>query len=141
MTMTAISKGLQRVMKLLYEYDNRQECNKELKIMWTNEYEVAKSGHQNDENLSKFLLYWNYCILNSRYSAYSVSSIYIYTMYNYLFMYTDYHMKKLLKQLSLEKYWPVFDKQNIDYNDFLKLSEQDLKDIGIKSVYIQSLIS
>ncbi|XP_015367742.1 PREDICTED: ankyrin repeat and SAM domain-containing protein 3-like [Diuraphis noxia] len=43
----------------------------------------------------------------------------------------DYHVEKLLKQLSLEKYWPVFDKQNIRYNDFLKLTEQDLKDIGI----------
>lgn len=43
-------------------------------------------------------------------------------------------MEQLLKQLSLEKYWPVFDKHNIRYNDFLKLSEQDLKNIGIKSV-------
>lgn len=41
-------------------------------------------------------------------------------------------MEKLLKQLSLEKYWPVFSNQNIGYNDFLKLSERDLKDIGIK---------
>lgn len=61
-------------------------------------------------------------------------------MYNNLFVYSDYHMEKLLKQLSLEKYWPVFDKQNIRYNDFLKLSEQDLKDIGIKSVYLNYLI-
>jgi len=45
-------------------------------------------------------------------------------------------MEKLLKQLSLEKYWPVFDERNIRYNDFLKLSEQDLKDIGIKLVLI-----
>lgn len=43
-------------------------------------------------------------------------------------------MEKLLKQLSLEKYWPMFDKRNIQYNDFLKLSEEDLKDIGIKLV-------
>lgn len=43
-------------------------------------------------------------------------------------------MEKLLKQLSLEKYWPIFDKRNIRYNDFLKLTEQDLKDIGIKLV-------
>ncbi|VVC25686.1 Sterile alpha motif/pointed domain,Sterile alpha motif domain,Ankyrin repeat-containing domain,Ankyrin [Cinara cedri] len=43
----------------------------------------------------------------------------------------NYHMEKLLKQLSLEKYWPIFDKQNIRYDDFLKLSEQDLKNIGI----------
>lgn len=44
-------------------------------------------------------------------------------------------MEKLLKQLSLEKYWPIFDKQNIGYDDFLKLTEQDLKNIGIKLVY------
>jgi uncharacterized protein YjiS (DUF1127 family) len=43
-------------------------------------------------------------------------------------------MEKLLKQLSLEKYWPVFDQKNISYNEFLKLTEQDLKDIGIQSV-------
>jgi len=49
-----------------------------------------------------------------------------------LLIITDYHVEKLLRQLSLEKYWPVFDKRNIRYNDFLKLSEQDLKDIGIK---------
>lgn len=49
---------------------------------------------------------------------------------------TDYHMEKLLKQLSLEKYWPIFEKQNIRYEDFLKLSEQDLKNIGIKLVPI-----
>lgn len=49
-------------------------------------------------------------------------------------MLSDYHLEKLLTQLSLKKYWPVFDKLNIRYDDFLKLTEQDLKDIGIKSV-------
>lgn len=53
---------------------------------------------------------------------------------NCLFIFTDYHMEKLLKQLSLEKYWPVFNQKNIGYNEFLKLTEQDLKDIGIQSV-------
>lgn len=46
----------------------------------------------------------------------------------------DYNLEKLLKQLSLEKYWPIFEKKNIQYDDFLKMSEKDLKDIGIRSV-------
>ncbi|XP_025204326.1 ankyrin repeat and SAM domain-containing protein 3-like [Melanaphis sacchari] len=93
MTMTAISKGFQRVMKLLYEYENRHEKTM-LKTTWSEKMKMTKNNHQSDENI-------------------------------------DYHMEKLLKQLSLEKYWPMFDKRNIRYNDFLKLSEQDLKDIGI----------
>ncbi|KAE9545429.1 hypothetical protein AGLY_000972 [Aphis glycines] len=93
MTMTAISKGFQRVMKLLYEYANRHE-KKVLKTTWSEKLEMTKNNHQNDEHL-------------------------------------DYQVEKLLRQLSLEKYWPLFDKRNIRYNDFLKLSEQDLKDIGI----------
>ncbi|XP_050549160.1 ankyrin repeat and SAM domain-containing protein 3-like isoform X2 [Daktulosphaira vitifoliae] len=43
----------------------------------------------------------------------------------------DYQLEKLLKQLSLEKYWPIFDEKNLSYNDFLKLTEEDLKNIGI----------
>ncbi|XP_060836982.1 ankyrin repeat and SAM domain-containing protein 3-like isoform X1 [Rhopalosiphum padi] len=93
MTMTAISKGFQRVMKLLYEYENRHEKNV-LNTTWSEKLEMTRNNHQNDDHL-------------------------------------DYHVEKLLRQLSLEKYWPVFDKRNIRYNDFLKLSEQDLKDIGI----------
>eukprot|EP00102_Acyrthosiphon_pisum_P024931 XP_016662141.1 PREDICTED: uncharacterized protein LOC100575494 isoform X1 [Acyrthosiphon pisum] len=93
MTMTAISKGFQRVMKLLYEYGNRHEKNV-LNTTWSEKLENARKNPQSDERL-------------------------------------DYNVEKLLKQLSLEKYWPVFDKRNIRYNDFLKLSEQDLKDIGI----------
>jgi len=53
----------------------------------------------------------------------------------------DYHLEKLLKQLSLEKYWPIFDEKNIRYNDFLKLSEKDLKDIGIRSVKMHIMYS
>lgn len=53
MTMTAISKGFQRVMKLLYEYGNRQECNTELNFMRTNSSKIVKTDQQNDENLGK----------------------------------------------------------------------------------------
>lgn len=135
MTMTAISKGFQRVMKLLYEYGNRQECNTELKVMRTNAFKTAKTDQQNNEHLSEFDFSKNIYQI-TQYIYY----LCLYMIYDNLFVPLDYHMEKLLKQLSLEKYWPVFDKQNIRYNDFLKLSEQDLKDIGIKSVYLNYLI-
>lgn len=54
MTMTAISKRFQRVMKLLYEYGNRQECDTELKIMRTNESKIAKTDQHNNEHLGEF---------------------------------------------------------------------------------------
>lgn len=56
MTMTAISKGFRRIMKLLYDYGNRREDNVKLKTKnkWTNEFEMAKSGQKNDELLGEF---------------------------------------------------------------------------------------
>lgn len=54
MTMTAISKGFRRIMKLLYDYGNRRENNVNLKTKWTNEFEMAKSGQNNDELLGEF---------------------------------------------------------------------------------------
>uniref|UniRef100_A0A2S2Q6K2 Ankyrin repeat and SAM domain-containing protein 3 n=1 Tax=Sipha flava TaxID=143950 RepID=A0A2S2Q6K2_9HEMI len=92
MTMTAISKGFRRIMKIL-DFSNH-ENNVKSKTIWTNKFETDQTDQLNDERI-------------------------------------DYHMEKLLKQLSLEKYWPVFDQKNISYNEFLKLTEQDLKDIGI----------
>jgi len=53
MTMTAISKGFRRVMKLLYEYGNRQEKNV-LNTMWSEKIEKAKNIHQSDERLGVF---------------------------------------------------------------------------------------
>jgi len=53
MTMTAISKGFQRVMKLLYEYANRHE-KKVLKTTWSEKLEMTKNNHQNDEHLGMF---------------------------------------------------------------------------------------
>lgn len=55
MTMTAISKGFQRVMKLLYEYGNRHE-KKILKTTWSEKLEMTKNNHQNDEHLGMFHL-------------------------------------------------------------------------------------
>lgn len=55
MTMTAISKGLIRIMKLLSVYSNRQNSNLQLNNKWTNECETATvDQQQNDQHLSKF---------------------------------------------------------------------------------------
>lgn len=40
-------------------------------------------------------------------------------------------MNDLLKQLGLEKYIPIFERDEINLNLFLKLTEQDLNDMGI----------
>lgn len=54
MTMTAISKGFLRVMKLLYEYGNRHEKN--LETRWSEKFDMSKSNHQSDEHLGEFIL-------------------------------------------------------------------------------------
>jgi hypothetical protein len=53
MTMTAISKGFQRVMKLLYEYENRHEKNV-LNTTWSEKLEMTRNNHQNDDHLGMF---------------------------------------------------------------------------------------
>lgn len=53
MTMTAISKGFRRVMKLLYEYGNRHEKNV-LKTTWSQKLENARNNPQSDEYLGVF---------------------------------------------------------------------------------------
>lgn len=42
------------------------------------------------------------------------------------------NLHKVLENLSLEKYWPLMEKNNIDLSKFLKMNEEDLKNIGIK---------
>lgn len=57
MTMTAISKGFLRIMKLLSEYGNRQERHNTLDI-WTNDDQTTKTDQQkNVENLGNSLIY------------------------------------------------------------------------------------
>uniref|UniRef100_A0A1B6M4K3 SAM domain-containing protein n=1 Tax=Graphocephala atropunctata TaxID=36148 RepID=A0A1B6M4K3_9HEMI len=41
-------------------------------------------------------------------------------------------LKAFLESISLEKYWPIFEKQNVDLKSFLNFTEDDLKSIGIK---------
>lgn len=55
MTMTAIAKGLIRIMKLLSVYSNRQNSNllQLNNAKWTNECETATvDQQQNDQHLS-----------------------------------------------------------------------------------------
>lgn len=54
MTMTAISKGFRRVMKLLYEYGNRHEKNV-LNTTWSEKLENARNNPQSDEHLGVFI--------------------------------------------------------------------------------------
>lgn len=54
MTMTAISKGFRRIIKLLSESNKLHENslnNVNLKALWTNRFETAEIGLQNDESL------------------------------------------------------------------------------------------
>ena len=41
----------------------------------------------------------------------------------------------LLRQLGLAKYAPVFDEQDVDLQVFLSLTDNDLKEVGIKYVH------
>uniref|UniRef100_A0A1B6CHS1 SAM domain-containing protein n=2 Tax=Clastoptera arizonana TaxID=38151 RepID=A0A1B6CHS1_9HEMI len=40
-------------------------------------------------------------------------------------------LKELLEHIGQEKYWPVFEKQNVDLKTFLTFTEDDLKSAGI----------
>lgn len=51
MTMTAISKGFRRIMKLL-DFSN-QENNVKSKTIWTNEFESDKTNQLNDERIGE----------------------------------------------------------------------------------------
>lgn len=41
-------------------------------------------------------------------------------------------LASLLDQLALSKYLPTFDEQDVDMQVFLSLTDNDLKEIGIK---------
>lgn len=41
-------------------------------------------------------------------------------------------LASLLEQLGLSKYLPTFDEQDVDLQVFLSLTDNDLKEIGIK---------
>lgn len=53
-TMTAISKGYQRIILLLSEYSTINEYNVNVTTMWTNEHKMAKTNRKNDECLGEF---------------------------------------------------------------------------------------
>ena len=40
-------------------------------------------------------------------------------------------LAKLLSQLSLERYQPIFEEQEVDIEAFLTLNNEDLKELGI----------
>jgi len=54
MTMTAISKGFRRIMKLLSECSKIHENNVNSKTMWTNKFENVSNEQQFDKNLGMF---------------------------------------------------------------------------------------
>lgn len=56
MTMTAISKGFLRIMKLLSEYSNRQESHNMLD-MWTNDDQTIKTNEECAESIGISLIY------------------------------------------------------------------------------------
>lgn len=60
MTMTAISKGFRKIMRLLSEYGNEQENNVKIETMWTNTPEMIKTDRQNDERLGELNLIAKY---------------------------------------------------------------------------------
>ncbi|RZF36019.1 hypothetical protein LSTR_LSTR005835 [Laodelphax striatellus] len=41
------------------------------------------------------------------------------------------NLQKLFQMLSLEKYWPIMRDNNIDMDKFLKLTENDLQNLGV----------
>ena len=41
-------------------------------------------------------------------------------------------LQQLLQQLGLNKYYPIFQEQDVDIAIFLTLNDNDLKEIGIK---------
>uniref|UniRef100_A0A8C5TI70 SAM domain-containing protein n=1 Tax=Malurus cyaneus samueli TaxID=2593467 RepID=A0A8C5TI70_9PASS len=45
----------------------------------------------------------------------------------------DYELTGILKKLSLEKYQPIFEEQEVDMEAFLTLTDGDLKELGIKT--------
>ena len=40
-------------------------------------------------------------------------------------------LAKLLSQLSLERYQPIFEEQEVDIESFMTLNDDDLKELGI----------
>ncbi|MEQ2269642.1 Ankyrin repeat and SAM domain-containing protein 6 [Xenotaenia resolanae] len=42
-------------------------------------------------------------------------------------------LSSILKKLSLEKYQPIFEEQEVDMEAFLTLTDGDLKELGIKT--------
>ncbi|XP_076469827.1 ankyrin repeat and SAM domain-containing protein 6-like isoform X3 [Babylonia areolata] len=46
----------------------------------------------------------------------------------------DDELSNILKKLSLEKYSPIFEEQEVDMEAFLTLTDEDLKELGIPNV-------
>lgn len=62
MTMTAISKGFRRIMKLLSECGKPVENNVDFKAMWTNKIKTVQTEDQNDECLGLLNLFSLKCL-------------------------------------------------------------------------------
>lgn len=56
MTMTAISKGFRRIMKLL-DFNNQENNVKSKTMMWTREYVTDQTDQQNDERIGEFIFF------------------------------------------------------------------------------------
>uniref|UniRef100_A0A4W6FZB8 Ankyrin repeat and sterile alpha motif domain containing 6 n=1 Tax=Lates calcarifer TaxID=8187 RepID=A0A4W6FZB8_LATCA len=50
----------------------------------------------------------------------------------FVFIFSD-ELSSILKKLSLEKYQPIFEEQEVDMEAFLTLTDGDLKELGIKT--------
>lgn len=53
---------------------------------------------------------------------------------------TQDELSGILKKLSLEKYQPIFEEQEVDMEAFLTLTDQDLKELGISNMQSRSQI-
>jgi hypothetical protein len=56
MTMTAISKGFRRIMKIL-DFSNH-ENNVKSKTIWTNKFETDQTDQLNDERIGEFFQFF-----------------------------------------------------------------------------------
>ncbi len=49
-------------------------------------------------------------------------------------------LRSLLEQLGLEKWLAVFDREEVNLQVFLSLTDQDLKEVGIKYAHTLMLV-
>lgn len=74
---------------------------------------------------------FNFKHKNNRTSTFINLCIYIYVPLG-----TD--LTKLLERLSLDKYITIFEENSVDLSEFLKMTEDDLKNVGIRYVIMRN---